>query len=124
MLAAALRAWAESHPDEFPNGRKSIQFTQGSLGFRTGTPKLALLNRLWNWDRVHKALISFGLAKDYLRTKEEVDKEAIIAATAANPDKAGAALACAAFGTKVVQEESFFVDPDITEVERRQAVDV
>jgi phage host-nuclease inhibitor protein Gam len=115
-----LRAWAEACPDQFPKGRKSIQFVQGTIGFRTGTPKLALLSRLWNWDRVHKSLIALGLAKDYLRTKEEIDKEAIIAAASKNTDKDGAALACAAFGTKVIQEESFYVEPSITEVEVRQ----
>lgn len=119
-----LRAWAEASPDEFPKGRKSIQFVHGTIGFRTGTPKLALLNRLWTWDRVHKMLITLGLAKDYIRTKEEVDKESIIAAAAKNPDHAGARIACAAFGTKVVQEESFFVEPLITEVETRQITEV
>jgi len=118
-----VRAWAESNPGEFSKGRKSITFVQGTIGFRTGTPKLALLSRLWNWDKVHKALISLGLAKDYVRTKEEVDKEAILAAAAQNPDKEGARIACAAFGTKVIQEETFFVDPTLTEVETRQTVE-
>jgi phage host-nuclease inhibitor protein Gam len=116
----ALRAWAEANPDEFPKGRKSIQFVHGTIGFRTGTPKLALLNRVWNWDKVHKMLITLGLAKDYVRTKEEVDKEAIIAAASKNPDPEGARLACAVFGTKVVQDESFFVEPLITDVAIRQ----
>lgn len=41
----ALRVWAESHPEEFAKGRKSIDMVSGLLGFRTGTPKLNLLSR-------------------------------------------------------------------------------
>jgi phage host-nuclease inhibitor protein Gam len=118
----SLRAWSEENPEAFPKGRKSIQFVQGTIGFRTGTPKLSLLSRLWNWDKVHKAVIALGLS-GYIRTKEELDKENIIATAIANHDQAAAATHCAAFGTKVVQEESFFVDPNITEVEKRQALD-
>jgi phage host-nuclease inhibitor protein Gam len=117
-----LRAWAEANPTEFPKDKKSIKFVSGTLGFRTGTPKLALLNRKWSWDRVLKAIMSLGMADQFIRTKEEVDKDAILSSAAQNPDKDGATLACAAFGTKVIQEESFFVDPTLTEVETRQAV--
>ena len=35
--ADALQTWAENNPDEFPKGRKSIEFLSGVLGFRTGT---------------------------------------------------------------------------------------
>src|ERR1035438_5668905 len=40
----ALRAWAEANPDVFPKDCKSLKLTSGTLGFRTGMPKLALLS--------------------------------------------------------------------------------
>ena len=50
-----LEAWALTNPDEFPKGRKTIVFLAGNLGFRTGTPKLSLLSRAWNWQKVTEA---------------------------------------------------------------------
>src|SRR5690349_6652578 len=54
----ALKNWAETNPDQFPKGRKSIELLSGVLGFRTGTPKLALLTRAWTWEKVLTALKS------------------------------------------------------------------
>jgi len=36
-----LQAYAESNPELFQD-KKSIDFTHGTIGFRTGTPKLVL----------------------------------------------------------------------------------
>jgi phage host-nuclease inhibitor protein Gam len=109
----ALRAWAEATPDVFPKGRKSLDLVSGTLGFRTGTPKLALLSRAWNWDKVLAAL-RVGAVK-YIRRKEEVDKDAILGANLP-------ATAWQPFGVKIVQEESFFVEPKLTDQEARQTV--
>ena len=47
---AAAQMWAETNPQEF--GRlKSIEFSAGVIGFRTGTPKLKPLPK-WTFDRV------------------------------------------------------------------------
>ena len=73
-----LRAWAEATPTAFPKGRKSLDLVSGVIGFRTGTPKLALLSRAWNWDKVLAALKASPLFKPMIRIKEEVDKDAII----------------------------------------------
>ncbi len=108
----ALRAWAESNPTEFGK-KKSIEFLAGTLGFRTGTPKLALLSRAWNWDKVLEALKARPLFKSFIRTKEEVDKEALITAyTIAKAD-------LSVIGAKVVQDESFFVEPNLTDAEAK-----
>jgi phage host-nuclease inhibitor protein Gam len=120
-LTDALRVWAETHPEEFPKGRKSIDLTSGVLGFRTGTPKLALLSRAWNWDKVLHAIKL--RAFNFIRTKEEVDKEAILAFVAAGPETPAEleAKICRPLGVKVVQEESFYIDPALTETESRQS---
>jgi len=108
----ALRVWAETNPGEFPKGRKSIAFLSGTLGFRTGTPALALLSRAWNWKKVTAAVER--LLPNFIRNAPEVDKEAILS----QRDELKEFLpAC---GIKVAQGESFFVEPKLTEVESRQ----
>ncbi len=106
----ALRAWAEANPDEFAKGRKSIDFLSGTLGFRTGTPKLSLISRAWNWNKVLEAIKSSILWGACVRKKEEVDKERIITRATS-----GAQLNLAVIGLKVVQEESFYVEPKLTD---------
>lgn len=108
----ALRVWAETNPDQFPKGRKSIEFVSGVLGFRTGTPKLALLSRAWNWEKVCEKVQHY--LPNFIRSKPEVDKEAIIA------QRAEIECVLPKCGVKVVQGESFFVEPKLTEVESRQ----
>ena len=110
----ALRAWAEAHPEEFPPGRKSLNLMFGTLGFRTGTPKLALLSRAWTWEKVLDALRNSCMGGGFIRTKEEVDKESLLAQHACQ-GLSSDQLATA--GVKVVQEESFYVEPDLTNIE-------
>lgn len=114
----ALRVWAETNPDQFPKGRKSIDFVSGVLGFRTGTPKLALTSRAFTWDKVLELLKTRWT--HFIRSKQEVDKDAILTAAAAQKVNTQQ---LAALGLKVVQDESFFIDPKLTEVETRQTVE-
>lgn len=109
-----LRAWADTNPDQFPKGRKSLDLVSGTLGFRTGTPKLALLSRSWTWDKVLEKLRT--LASRFIRTKEEVDKEAILAeyAQAPSPDL------LSLYGVKVTQDETFYIEPKLTDTDARQ----
>jgi phage host-nuclease inhibitor protein Gam len=111
----AARAWAEANPAEFGR-RRSIQFAHGAIGFRTGPPKLkTVLKR--NWDFVLDALRAARWGSPYIRVKEEINKEQIIAdfgariLSAADLRKAGA---------QVVQEESFYVEPTLNKVESRE----
>jgi len=110
---AAARAWAEASPVEF-GGRKSIEFVHGAVGFRTGTPKLKA--RL-KWDAVLDALRSLRWGATYIRVKEEINKEQLIADFGARIlseselHKAGA---------EVVREELFYVEPKLTPVEARE----
>ena len=73
--AERLKLWAVANPEEFGKAR-SIQFTAGAVGFRTGMPRLALLNRLWTWD---KSLDVVGqLLPGFIRLKPEIDAAALI----------------------------------------------
>jgi phage host-nuclease inhibitor protein Gam len=116
----ALRAWAESNPDAFTKGRKSIEMLSGSLGFRTGTPKLAVLSRAFNWDKVLDLVKSAAGWKGFVRSKDELDKEGVLAAAAAAPDKTAYANELKRVGLQVKQDETFFVEPKLTGVESRQ----
>ena len=110
----ALRAWAEANPAEFGK-RKSLDFAAGTLGFRTGTPKLKLLPR-WTW--VHVLIEIQNRAFNFIRNTPEVDKEAILTFYASATDKpAVEAKVLAPIGVKVVQDESFFVEPKLTDTE-------
>jgi phage host-nuclease inhibitor protein Gam len=107
-----LGEWAEANPAEFPKARKSIDMTAGTLGFRTGTPKLKLLSRAWNWDKVLAAVQATLPA--FIRSKPEVDKEAILG------QREELAEFLPLVGLKVDQDESFFIEPKLTEVETKQ----
>jgi phage host-nuclease inhibitor protein Gam len=111
-LTENLAAWATAHPDEFPKGLKSLRLTAGTIGFRTGTPKLALISRAWNWEKV-LAAVQRSLP-NFIRSKPEVDKESIIA------QRDEIAFALPMCGLKVTQDETFFAEPALTPMESRQ----
>lgn len=111
------RAWAEAHPEEF-NGLKSLDLTHGVIGWRVGNPTLKTLTG-WTWDRVLDKLKSL-LARnksiaDFIRTKEEVNKQQIIACRDNLADSD-----LREMGVRIVQEEAFYVEPKLTETENRQ----
>jgi phage host-nuclease inhibitor protein Gam len=93
-----LQQWAEASPEEFAE-RKSIDFLHGRLGFRTGNPKLKTLAG-WTFDRVLGVIDAL-----FVRVKRDLDKETILSAYAA----------LRAVGLRVVQEETFFVEPKLEE---------
>ena len=111
---ALVHAWAEANPEEFGK-RKSIEFVHGTIGFRTGTPKLKTLLK-WKWDMVLHAVKNSTMFKEFVRVKEELAKELILAAVSQGKLSE---TDLRAIGCQVVQEESFFVDPKLTETETR-----
>lgn len=111
------RAWAEVNPQEFEK-RKSIECAHGIFGFRTGTPKLALLSRAWNWDKCLEKVRE--LLPAFIRDTPTIDKEALLA----QRDEEIVQFAIKGCGMKVVQDESFYVEPIITEVETRETSEV
>lgn len=112
---SALEAWALANPAEFPAGRKSLELVAGKLGFRTGNPKLSLLSRAFNWEKV-LTLVQSKIAA-WVRTKHEVDKEAILAAYASRQTTDND---LRALGLQVIQDETFFIEPNLTDLEKRQ----
>lgn len=100
----ALEVWARK--TTFPDGKKSLEFCAGTIGFRKGPPKLkTLLKR--KWDDVLNALRRKKWGMAYVRVKEEVNKEQIIADFGAG---ILGAKEMRGVHAEVVQEESFFVE--------------
>jgi len=98
--------YCTQHPDLLPKDRKSLDLTHALIGFRTGTPKVKLLKR-WTLD---SALIAIKVRKwfRFVRTTEEIDKEAVIAARAEIPNEV-----LASVGLQIAQAETFFIEPKL-----------
>ena len=103
-----LESWAELHKEAF-GARRSMKLTHGVMGWRLGTPALKLRSRI-------KSDMAFEKVKrfypEYIRTKEEVNKEAILAAYAGKQMDDDTLAAC---GYQVRQEERFYVEPKTEE---------
>ena len=108
-----LKLWALANPAEFENA-KSVEFAAGKVGFRTGMPKLVLLSRKWNWASALAAVRTYFPA--FIRDKPEIDAEAIVA----QREDEALKLALPMVGLKVVQEETFFVEPRLEHFAVRQ----
>jgi phage host-nuclease inhibitor protein Gam len=99
-----LQHFALSNPDLFGK-KKSLEFTHGLLGFRTGNPALKT-RKGYTW-AVVLDLLKKAARTDLVRTKEEVNKEAILGAREdADMDKLMGYI-----GVEVVQDEAFYVEP-------------
>lgn len=98
-----LQAYAQDNRDVFGN-KKSLSMTHGAIGFRTGNPALKTLKG-FTWNSVLTLIKK--IAPDYVRNKEEVDKETLLASR----DKSEVKALMSEIGVQVVQEESFFVEP-------------
>ena len=85
---------------------KSLDFPSGKVGFRITPPKVSLLNRKYNL-KTALELIKRLFDGNYVRVKEEIDKDGILA------DYSGKRLTddqLAGVGLKIDQDENFFVD--------------
>lgn len=100
--------FATVHRESLFGKLKSAASSLGIFGFRTGNPKLVLLNRKWKWDDVLAALKGKERT-DLIRRKEEADKDALKKLT--DEELAG-------FGCRIDQDEAFFIEPKREDPER------
>ena len=98
-----LQAYANENKKQFEK-KKSVELAHGIIGFRTGTHKLEKLKG-FTWDAV-KELVKKHLP-DYIRTKEEINKEGLIAERG-NKEVNKQFSKC---GIEVGQDETFYVEP-------------
>jgi len=115
IYSEQLRVWAEANPSEF-GARKSLELTHGTIGWRVGMPKLVKKSKQ-TWEQL-VGLVKDALGGGFIRTKEEVDREAIIAARETLPP--AMLRQC---GLAIAQEEAFFVEPKMEDVEKRTVVE-
>jgi phage host-nuclease inhibitor protein Gam len=101
---SALQLWAESNPDAFTK-KKSIDMAHGTLGFRTGTPKLKTIKG-FTWAVVLELLKQ--KLPSYVRTVEEPAKDKLLSDR--EVPEVAALLSKSGVGCEVVQEESFYVE--------------
>jgi phage host-nuclease inhibitor protein Gam len=109
-----LKLWALANPAEFEKA-KSVQFPAGTVGFRTGMPKLALLNRKWNWTKALEAMQR--LMPKFIRQKPEIAADVILC----EREEPSMKLALPAVGLKIVQDETFFVEARLEHLPVRQS---
>lgn len=97
-----LQHYAMSNPELFSK-KKSFDLTHGTIGFRTGTPTITKSKGL-TWEAVTLLLKKF--LPDYVRTKEEANKERLLA----DRDKPEIAEKMADCGVSVEQTETFYIE--------------
>ena len=100
---AIVQAYCIENKERLFDDRRSLETIHGKVGFRLGTPKLKTLPK-FTWDKVLEKLKT--VLPDFVRTKEEVDKEGLIAGR--NTD--GVAQHLNAVGVYVDQDEVFFIE--------------
>jgi phage host-nuclease inhibitor protein Gam len=103
-----LQEYVEVHPEIIPADRKSAELTHAVIGFRTGMPALKT-KRGWTWDTVLDAMREIPILKQFIRTKETPDKEAMIAKRDELVD------VLPLVGLEVKQSETFYVEPRLTD---------
>lgn len=103
---ALAKEWAKAKENQTEfQGKKSIEFPQGTVGFRTGNPEFKLING-WKMAAVLEKLRALNLGGTYIRTVEEVNKELVVADRKTLGDEK-----LKSFGARVSQTVRFFVDP-------------
>jgi phage host-nuclease inhibitor protein Gam len=106
LLEKELEKFCITNKDEFEKVR-SKDLVHGVIGFRITPPKLAPLNKKYKWDTILELIKRFKWSSPFVRTKQEVDKEGLLAAYSAKEiDDAKLAV----LGIKVDQDEKFFAD--------------
>lgn len=111
-LVQHLEAFALMNKSLFAKTR-SAKLLFGEIGFRVNPPKVLQLNRKYSVQTSIELLKKIFSGK-YIRTKEEIDKENILASYAANElsdDK------LAAVGLKIDQDENFIYKIDWEKLE-------
>lgn len=103
----ALHAWAEANRGDLLKGdSKTAKLATGELAWRTTPPKVGLRNV----GGVLEALKKLKLTQ-FIRTKDEVNKEAILA------DQESRELASGVAGITITQQEEFIAKPFETDLE-------
>lgn len=99
-----LQAYATENQTELFAKKKSLDMAHGTIGFRTGTPKLKTLKG-FTWASALNLLKEF--LPEFIRKTEEVAKDRLLA----DRDVDGMNEKMAKCGIVVTQDETFYVEP-------------
>lgn len=99
-----LQSFATENQAELFTKKKSLEMAHGTIGFRTGTPKLKTLKG-FTWEAAKNLVKEF--MPSFIRTSEEVAKDKLLA----DREAEGMAENMAKCGIQVVQDETFYVEP-------------
>ena len=99
-----MQVFATENREELFSKRKSMETTHGTLGFRTGQPKLKT-KKGFTWAAVLELLKKLG--QDYIRTVEEPAKDKLLA----NREDEDCQQVMKDCGILVAQDETFYVEP-------------
>ena len=111
-----LQAYAVENQAELFTKKKSLEMTHGTIGFRTGTPKLKTLKG-FTWASALQLVKEF--LPGYVRQTEEIAKDKMLADRDSDVMVAGDPLGpgkpmreqMAKCGIAVTQDETFYVEP-------------
>lgn len=98
-----IQTYCEENKEVLFAKKRSIDTAHGTVGFRTGQPALKT-EKGFTWGSILTLLKTF--APNYIRTKEEPNKELLLAERDTDEVK----VLLPKVGIKVVQEEAFFID--------------
>lgn len=104
-----LQAFATENQAELFSKKKSLEMVHGTIGFRTGTPKLKTLKG-FTWASALQLVKEF--LPGHIRATEEIAKDKLLA----DRDDETVSANLARCGISVVQDETFFVEPKKEEV--------
>lgn len=99
-----LQAYATENQAELFTKKKSLEMTHGTIGFRTGTPKLKTLKG-FTWASALNLVREF--LPSFVRTIEEIAKDKLLA----DREVEGMGEKMAQCGIMVTQDETFYVEP-------------
>ena len=115
-----LQSFATENQAELFTKKKSLDMAHGTIGFRTGTPKLKTLKG-FTWASALQLAKKF-LPATYIRQTEEIAKDKLLAdrdlkevsvydTPTGDPREVPMREAMAACGIQVAQDETFYVEP-------------
>ena len=104
-----LQAYASENKCDLFSKKKSLDMVHGTIGFRTGTPKLKTLKG-FTWASALTLVKEF--MGEFIRTSEEIAKDKLLA----DREVEGMAEKMERCGIYVAQDETFFVEPKREEV--------
>jgi phage host-nuclease inhibitor protein Gam len=104
-----LQVYAQEQKDTWGK-KKSTELLHTVIGFRTGTPKV-VKDKKFTWDGITE--IVSKVFPNLIRTKSELDKEAVIAISKSEFEFKDIKDKCY---IDVVQDETFYVEPKLEEV--------